>query len=375
VTTISIEQALYSRSGAAAPELLAQSPGFLPAWQDEVGHILTLFGDRPEGVRCPGAIFAQPLGKRHVIVTRVADLPTNNGAVDMPLGFHVLVVFRDLYRRCLGDPFLLAESLPPDWRARGNLPVLSAPPAAAPRRTVAQVQQILKRIKGPPLKDDVPIEEQMTGDEFVQNSESPALLGGAQVLVDGGRLVFRRATPDTGLLEALWTLLPNSNRAELWPASFAFSNELGFDALVVPQLSSEAFRGYTTEDQAADYPEGRYELNLQTATEAGNQRDLDALFDRRSWNDTWRIAVTLFVAVIVLTILSRIIVPLGFPPEAPVSPERQKQAMIAAGIISIGRPLETAVILPAAREEWRKLRPAQPGDQKSVEQPEAPRSD
>ena len=52
-----------------------------------------------------------------------------------------------------------------------------------------------------------------------ENSESPALLGGVQVLVDGGRLVFQRPAADLPLVEGLWTLLPHGIRGKLWPPS------------------------------------------------------------------------------------------------------------------------------------------------------------
>src|SRR5262249_25723667 len=148
-----------------------------------------------------------------------------------------------------GDPFLLAERFPPNWSVRGDLPPLSWPDGSPPaRRTVAQVQAAL------------------------QNGDSPTLLGGTQALIDAGRLVFERPAPATDLLRRLWLLLPVSSRAHLWPASFAFGNSLKFDVLVVPRADPENYADYIREEQAGDYPEGRYELALQIAAEAGDQR-------------------------------------------------------------------------------------------------------
>src|SRR5206468_7401 len=127
--------------------------------------------------------------------------------------------------------------------------------------------------------------------------------GGAQALLDGGRVVFERAQPDAGLIRGLWTLLPASSRAHLWPASFAFGNALGFDAVVVARANGDAFAGYVGEEQAKDYPEGRYELNLQIAAEAGDQAELDHLFARRSRAQTWRLGLFL-VAVLGLVLVS-----------------------------------------------------------------------
>ena len=141
----------------------------------------------------------------------------------------------------------------------------------------------------------------------VENSESPALLGGVQVLVDGGRLFFRRPGPDMNLLKGLWTLLPTSTRCRLWPASFAFGNHLQFDAVVLPRLEPSELEGYTSEEQAIDYPEGRYELSLQTAAETGDQQQLDQLLRRRSVWETWRLGLCLLALMIGLMLVSKFI--------------------------------------------------------------------
>ena len=69
----------------------------------------------------------------------------------------------------------------------------------------------------------------LSEDERRQAVTRPALLGGVQILVDGGKLVFLRPAPDPGLIRGLWTLLPGPMRTALWPATFAFGNALGFD--------------------------------------------------------------------------------------------------------------------------------------------------
>src|SRR5439155_20318063 len=167
-----------------------------------------------------------------------------------------------------------------------------------------------------------------------ENSESPALLGGVQVLVDGGRVVFERDQADTGLIPALWTLLPTRSRCQLWPASFAFGNALGFDALIVARAVGEAFAGYTDEDQAAEYPQGNYELRLQVAAEAGDQPELDALFARRSWAETWRLGLTLLGVLAVLVVLLRLFEPGAARRQPPaLSPaEPAERAALAGGV-------------------------------------------
>jgi hypothetical protein len=130
-----------------------------------------------------------------------------------------------------------------------------------------------------------------------------------QALVDGSRLVFERPQPDTDLLRSLWLLLPASNRGELWPASFAFGNALRFDALVVPRIERDSYAGYLNGTEAENYPEGRYELNLQIAAEAGDQRELDVLLARRSRRQTLRLALVLLIVVTIMLIVMNLLSP------------------------------------------------------------------
>jgi len=120
-------------------------------------------------------------------------------------------------------------------------------------------------------------------------------------------VVFEQPAPAPDLLRALWQLLPYSTRAERWPATFAFGNALGFDAVVLPRLPADQCAGYLTGDQAGDYPEGSYEYSLQRAAEAGDQRDLDDLFARRSSNQTLKLAVTILVATMLLAVAMKIL--------------------------------------------------------------------
>src|SRR5205085_8078336 len=56
-------------------------------------------------------------------------------------------------------------------------------------------------------------------------------------------------------------------------------------------------------ERAGDYPEGHYELALQTVAEAGNQDELDALFARRSYKETKKLALFLLAIVLFLPLL------------------------------------------------------------------------
>jgi hypothetical protein len=259
--------------------LLARSPGFLDEWQGETERLCAGFGERPAGVACPGCVFARPFGKAHVAVVRAADQGPEGEGRPGPLSFHVVVLPADLYGPLGGDPFYLAERMASPWTSRETLTPLPCPAPAAERRTVAEVRKVI----------DVP--------------NSATLLGGTQALLDGGKVVFERSAPDEGILRSLWALLPTATRKELWPASFAFSNALGFDALVVPRLDPAMFASYIHEEKAGDYPEGRYELAVQTAAEAGNQDELDALFSRRSYKETRKLALFLLVIIFFLPLL------------------------------------------------------------------------
>ena len=134
------------------------------------------------------------------------------------------------------------------------------------------MQAVLKRIKAHALPENV--DPETLPPLTVDNAESPTLLGGAQILVDGGKLVFERSQPDASVVAALWTLLPHNLRASIWPATFAFTTISAFDVVVVPRLDALPLEGYTKETDAGDYPPGSYELALQTAAESGDERDL-----------------------------------------------------------------------------------------------------
>ena len=224
------------------------------------------------------ADFAIAVGREFVVV-QVGDLGSQHG----PLGFRMLLLPRPIYQNHLADPFFIAERFPPPWNSRGDLPALTWPEEPLPPRLVADVQHVLKM------------------------GDSPTLLGSVQALVDGGRVVFQRPAPDTELLRQLWMLLPDSTRGEIWPASFAFGNDLGFHVLVVPQVEEAAYEHYVKEHEAGDYPEAGYEKSLQIAAEAGDQRELQALFARRSSSQMVRLLVLILVLFAIMALAMRLL--------------------------------------------------------------------
>jgi hypothetical protein len=265
--------------GPGGPAVVARSPDFPFAWEDAALTMAARFGRRPPGVRCPAAVFAVPVGRSHVAVVQVADLD----GPDPPLGFRVLVLGKPLYE-ALGDPFAVADRYPPDWAARGPLERLEWPPEPLPRRTVEQLQRVLK-----------------AGDMAL-------LLGGTQALLDGGRLLVEVDRPADDLLRGLWALLPDRTRCELWPATFAFSADLGFHVAAVPVAPDPWPAGVLSDDQCRDYPEGRYELAVQTTVEAGDQAGLDKLFARRTSQETLRLAATMFALAVAVAVAVRLFV-------------------------------------------------------------------
>jgi hypothetical protein len=254
---LTLPQAIVVRTNAG-PRLVTSSAGFPFAHEEGALRVAVRFGPRPAGVACPAAVFACLLDARTVAVVQVADRLTEGP--DPPLAFRFILFDRTSYP---GDPFLVADRFPPNWTAPSPLPELEWRVEFHPR-TVEQVRAVLKA------------------------GDGPLLLGAAQALVDGGHVAATRTGPDDAFLRGLWMLLPDRVRAELWPATFAFSAALGFHAVVLPAAPPA---GYLEEEQAKDYPEGRYELALQVAAESGDQAGLDRLFARKTSSEVLWLAV------------------------------------------------------------------------------------
>ncbi len=234
----------------------------------EAERIAVLFGSPPEGVACPQSHFACPFGKKHVAVVTVEDRPA--GA----LGFRFLVLSRELYKH-LGDPFAVADRYPPDWNTTGVLADLAWPMEVLPERTLERLDAILK-----------------TGDMSL-------LLGSVQALVDGNRVLLNRAAP-AQFVRDLWQLLPDRTRCDLWPATFAFSDELDFHAAVGPTFPTPRHGVQVLMEEAIrDYPQSSYELNLQLAIESGDRAALRKLLARRTADDTVRLGLYILAFALV----------------------------------------------------------------------------
>jgi hypothetical protein len=271
-----IQQAL-ALADARGVKIIASTPDFDTA---EAERIATLFGSRPPGVGCPLAHFACPFGREHVAVVRVEDRP---GSGD-PLGFRFLILARELYRH-LGDPFAISDRYPTDWTTVGPLPELAWPPERLPERTLEQLDRILK------------------------HGDGPLLLGATQAIVDGNRVLLKRDIQSEELVRGLWQLLPDRTRADRWPASFAFSDELGFHLAVLPTISlSDREPRPLHEEAVRDYPQSTYELNLQIAIESGDRDALRRLLARRTIDDTIRLAVYIVAFALLTAVLFRFVI-------------------------------------------------------------------
>jgi hypothetical protein len=290
-----IEQALYGSRDITGYRFLARSPGFRDDWLVEAERLCRGFGERPAGVVCADALFVQPFGKRHVTIVQVADgVPDDNGRPGA-LAFRVLVLSSAIYSELGGDPFLIADRFPADLSATGNLPALLWSDGPPPSRTVAGLRKVL----------DV--------------ANSAVLLGGTQALLDGGRLVFERRESAGSLVRSLWALLPTTTRCRLWPATIVFAEPSRFHVAVVPRADDPAMAAYVDEVRAGDYPEGRYELELQIAVEHGDQERLDELLARRSRSQVMRLGLALLAVLALGPVAIRFLV----PPAAPAAKSPQ----------------------------------------------------
>lgn len=295
-TCVILQLRIISESGN--PRVLGRSEGISFAVEEKALQIVAKFGRRPtgrrshdaeadlQGVACPCAVFANPCGPFSVAVVQVMDLADANLSTEPPLLFRFLLVSRPLYEY-LGDPFFISDCFPISLHSGQNLERLEWPEEPRPTLEIGQAAEILR-------------------------PDGPLTLGAVQALIDGSRIMLERPQPDDTVLRGIWRLLPIRSRAELWPASFAFCNDLGFSVIVLPTSSNEAVirrpapPGYLNEEQVRNYPQGRYELHIQIAVEDADQAALDRLLARPSRQDILRLALTMLVIALVGAVILRV---------------------------------------------------------------------
>ena len=247
----------------------ARSAGVSDRDYDRAAELLAAAGGPFES----DALFALPFDSRRVAIVRAGP----RRATD----FQIWPVAT--YRR-LGDPFRLAELFPPDCPDRGELPTRRYAPAPLPRPSAAEFARSLSEC------------------------DMPLVLGATQALVDGVRVRFGPGDATEATLQLVWDLLPDSARGELWPHAAANARTRGEFHAVIADEPAVASPGVLTAEQCRDYPEGRYELALQTAIERGDQAALDSLFARRSSAETLRFAAALLSLMLVSAAVARVLV-------------------------------------------------------------------
>lgn len=271
-----IHQALAARHGDAEVRWLGQSADFDERLKPLLEALAVGFGPRPEGVGCPEAWIVLPRRGPLPILARVADLG-EAGCPPAALGFQFLTLTLADFGSAGGDAFRLIQAAPPIWHLRGALPTLTGA-RLLELKPLAEVVRILK------------------------SEDSPLLLGSVQALLDGSRLAFRRREPANNLVAGLWSLLPFRNRLEFSAATFAFGNALKWNVLAIPEPRPEEFdHRWLSEEQAGNYPEGRYELGLQLAAEADDEPALVKLLMRRTRADTLRMGLWMLGGMVAAT--------------------------------------------------------------------------
>ena len=255
---------------SSGPRVIGRSPGITFETEEAALKIVVQFGDRPAGMNCPEAVFTAE-DRNTLWIVKAGELPGKGS----PLAFRM---FGIATKDRLGlDPLAWVESYPLE-AVKGELSNVERQNPFPPRRTVDEVRTILK------------------------GGDSPLLLGSVQALLDGCKIAVPQTEAGTNFVRHVWKILPEKSKAEINPATFAFSADLGFDIVVLPEVPAKGLPGYLTAEQVRDYPEGRYELALQHAAENGNQAELDRLFARKTSREVLRLAIgmVLFALAVVL---------------------------------------------------------------------------
>jgi hypothetical protein len=261
-----LEQVLYTEG-----RIVARSAGVADDWQPELDELVAAFA-LPKETLAPPCLFTKPCLPHHQAIVSIQGRQ-----------FHVLLLDRECYA-LIPDPFAIRERFPPVWNAQHTLPQHEWPDELLPPRTTTQLNDILK------------------------NGDGPFLLGGCQTLVDGSKIILVRQEPANTLVRELWMLLPNSVRRQITFTTFAYTPEFRCHITVLPEWPTVSVEGYLSEDQARDYPESRYERDLQVAIEMNDQRSLDALLARKSSTEVLRMAFILLLVMAGLSVLAKLFI-------------------------------------------------------------------
>lgn len=250
--------------------VVAQSLGVEEPWPHALEELVQTWAI-PSNTEIPACLLTMPgFTHKQLVVTLVGR------------SIRVLIMERDCYE-VIPDPFAIEERFPPTWDVRNPLPTLEWPDEPLPPRTTEQLNTILKE------------------------GDGPLLLGACQALVDSAKLLLNADEPQPTLLRSLWQLLPTSIQRQTTLATFAYTATLSCSLMVVPASIATQKHGYLSDEQARDYPESRYERNLQVAIEANDQRMLNQLLARKSSAEALRSAMIMLVVMAGLAVLARVL--------------------------------------------------------------------
>lgn len=259
---------------SSGPRVIGRSPGVPFETEEAALKVAVQFGDRPAGTTCPESVFTV-MDRGTLWIIKTGSQPGDGS----PLAFRM---FGIAAKDRLGlDLLSWVESYPLE-ALKGELSNVEWQDLHPRQRTVDEVRAILK------------------------GGDSPLLLGSVQALLDGCKIAVSLAEAGPDFVRHVWTLLPEKSKAEVNPATFAFSADLGFDIVVLPDIPAKGIPGYLTAEQVRDYPEGRYELALQHAAESGNQAELDRLFSRKTSREVLRLAIGMVVFALVVVLILKL---------------------------------------------------------------------
>jgi len=129
--------------------------------------------------------------------------------------------------------------------------------------------------------------------------DQATLLGAAQALLDGSRVAFP-AENAADICETLWLMLPYRERTNFSFCTACAAPLEGYKFLGLVDAAAERPPGLLRSDKLADYPEGRYEAQLQWALEHADDNEYQRLMQRRTSAETLRLAMTLLGGMVLV---------------------------------------------------------------------------
>lgn len=259
----------------AGPRVVGRSPNISFEWEEEALKFVVRYGQRTEQGESLIGVFASPKLPNGVSFIGTY-LFRNDGSPEV---FRIVIV--NHRERIEIDPWLLAKQFEQS-NEKGDLETISIDQLWPANRTADEIQTILK------------------------SGDSPLLLGSAQALLDGCKIIVSHSEANHDFIRDLWNLLPNQSRKELSFSTIVFSAENRFDLSVMPE-GSRPLQGFLTAEQVRDYPEGRYELALQLAAESRDQRELDRLFARKTSSQMLKLVISMIAFAFIVIIVMKLI--------------------------------------------------------------------